>query len=442
MNWTELFWNSELETYIVGAAIVIAVGLYMGWRLPWSRPSRKTVRQLFHGPILTAVVGFGLYGLARGYVAAGGTGLPDYLGPDDILFLVELAILSAATGFSSLAVRRHTPRSSPERRRMAYGVYAAALLALVIVILTAPGFPKFAATSWQIIGFFVGLLATYFVVHIVDQTLKRYFDARARDDPRILTLYTVVRRFVLVLIAFLGVLVSAYTAFPDLTAQLTALVLAAGFLAIVVGLAAQSSLSNIIGGMLVATTQPFHIGDAVVYPYPNGDWCFVEDIRLTYTVLRTWDLRRLMVPNAMFQSSVIVNYTAVDPTMLVIVYFVITFESDIDRAREIMLEEARKHPDFLALGNLPVTHVMDYQGGANQGTGMYGGVDLRLLSAARDQPTAFQVEKDLLYSIRKRFTAEGIQIAYPTQRVIVDREPGRGPGPSPGGPRTRRMTGQ
>ena len=431
MNWTDLFWNSELETYVVGAAIAAGVGLFLRWRLPWSLPSRKTMSQLFHGPILTAVVGFAVYALVREYVASGGAGLPSYLGPNDVLFLVELAILSAAAGFATAAVRRHSPRTSPEGRRMCYGVYAAALLALVIVILTAPGFPTFAATSWQIVGFLVGLLATYFVIHIVDLTLKRYFDTRARADPRILTLYSVVRRFVILLIAFLGVLVSAYTAFPDLTAQLTALVLAAGFLAIVVGLAAQSSLSNIIGGVLVATTQPFHIGDAVVYPYPNGDWCFVEDIRLTFTVLRTWDLRRLMVPNAMFQSSVIVNYTAVDPTMLVIVYMVITFESNVDRAREIMVEEARKHPDLLPLGNLPVTHVMDYQGGGNQGTGMYGGVDLRLLSAAKDQPTAFQVEKDLLYSIRKRFEEEGIALAYPTQRVIVDSPGGRTSGRSP-----------
>ncbi len=138
-----------------------------------------------------------------------------------------------------------------------------------------------------------------------------------------------------------------------------------------------------------------------------------------------------MVPNSMFQSGVIVSYTAVDPTMLVIVYLVITFESDVDRAREIMVDEAKRHPDFLPLGNLPVTHVMDYPGGGNRGSGMYGGVDLRLLSAARDQPTAFQVEKDLLYSIRQRFAAEGVQVAYPTQRLIVESAEGRGR--SPGG---------
>ncbi|MGB6442576.1 MAG: mechanosensitive ion channel family protein [Thermoplasmata archaeon] len=183
-------------------------------------------------------------------------------------------------------------------------------------------------------------------------------------------------------------------------------------------------------------SQPFKIGDAVVFPYPNGDWCVVEDVRLNFTVLRTWDLRRLMVPNALFQSSVLVNYTAVDPTMLVIAYLVVSYDADVDRARAIMVEEARKHPDFVPLGNLPITHVMDYQGGANQGTGMYGGVDLRLLSAAKDQPTAFQVEKDLLHSIRRRFQQEGISLAYPTQRVILE-----SPSPTPARPRGRTAEG-
>jgi len=117
------------------------------------------------------------------------------------------------------------------------------------------------------------------------------------------------------------------------------------------------------------------------------------------------------VPNAMFQSSVVVNYSAVDPTMLVIVLITITYESDVDRAREIMLDEARKHPDCIRLGNLPITHVMDY--GDN-------GVDVRLLAAAKDQPTAFQVEKDLLYSVRKRFGEAGVGLPYPTRRVIVE----------------------
>ena len=175
---------------------------------------------------------------------------------------------------------------------------------------------------------------------------------------------------------------------------------------------------------MVSVAQPFQIGDSVDF---NGEWCYVEDIRLTFTVLRTIDLRRLMVPNSVIQSSVITNYSAVDPTTLVTVLMQITYESDVDKAREIMVEEARQHPQFLPRPNFPITHVMDY---------LDNGVQLRLRSAVKDQPTAFQVQKDLLYSIRKRFDASGIQIPYPTRRVIVDstlstRPSGSVPTPTP-----------
>jgi small-conductance mechanosensitive channel len=326
--------------------------------------------------------------------------------------IAELAVIWAVVGVAAMAVRRHVlSDKSRSGRFLLYGIYLAGLLGVVVALLSSPEVPRLAGGIWAIVGFGAGLLVTYLTVHIVNVIAERYFGALAHSRPRLETIYRFLRRALLGVIVLIGVAVSTYANFPTAAAGVTSLLLAAGFLSIVVGLAAQSTLSNVIAGAMVSLAQPFEIGDAVVFPYPNGDWCFVEDIQLTFTVLRTWDLRRLMVPNAMFQSSVLVNYSAVDPTMLVIVAITITYESDVDRAREIMLEEAQRHPDFLKLGNLPITHVMDY--GDN-------GVDLRLLSAAKDQPTAFQVEKDLLYSIRRRFTEAGVQLPYPTRRVILE----------------------
>ncbi|HTT46104.1 MAG TPA: mechanosensitive ion channel family protein [Thermoplasmata archaeon] len=405
-----------------GAAVIAWVVPSVGLRrTKWTAPVRATVVSVFHGPVLAVILAAGLLELDSLFWSANPGAFPSLLSPAAVVVIAELAVIWTAVGVAALAVRRHVI-SVQERsgRYLLYGIYMAGLLGVVIALLSSPEVPPLAGGIWAVVGFGAGLLVTYLVVHTVNIVAERYFSALANRRPHLDTIYRFLRRALLGVIAFLGVAVSTYANFPTAAAGVTSLVLAAGFLSIVIGLAAQSTLSNVVAGAMVSLAQPFEIGDAVVFPYPNGDWCYVEDIRLTYTVLRTWDLRRLMVPNAMFQSSVVVNYTAVDPTMLVIVYMVITYDSDVDKAREIMVEEARKHPDFKSLGNLPVTHVMDYQGGGNQGSGMYGGVDLRLLSAAKDQPTAFQVEKDLLYSIRKRFDQEGIQIAYPTQRVIVE----------------------
>lgn len=414
------FWVTVTAVTAVLALLLWVVPPIVARRTRWSKALRSTFVSIFRGPFLALALALAGIEIYREFWDANPGILPSAISPATVAIIAELAVLWTTIATVALAVRRHVLDAHARTGRfLQYGIYAAGLLGVVLILLSSPDVPQVSGGIWAVVGFAAGLLITYLTVHIVNLIAERYFSVLAHREPALETVYRFLRRALMLVIIILGVAISTYVNFPTAGAGVTSLLLAAGFLSIVVGLAAQSTLSNIIAGAMVSLSQPFKIGDAVVFPYPNGDWCIVEDIRLNYTVLRTWDLRRLMVPNSMFQSNVLVNYTAVDPTMLVIVYMVITYESNVDRARAIMLEEARKHPDFLPLGNLPVTHVMDYQGGGNQGTGMYGGVDLRLLSAARDQSIAFQVEKDLLASIRKRFQQEGIEIAYPTQRVIL-----------------------
>jgi len=411
-----------LATLVV-ASIVWVVPLLLVRRTTWNPAVRATVLSIFHGPVVAFVLGVAGVEVDTLFWNANMGMLPTLLAPTAVLVIAELAVIWTVVGAAAFAVRRHV-LSEQERsgRFLLYGIYLAGLLGVVVALLTSPEVPRLAGGIWAIVGFGAGLLVTYLAVHIVDVVAQRYFEALARGRPHLDTIYRFLRRALLGTIVLVGVAVSAYANFPTAAAGVTSLLLAAGFLSIVIGLAAQSTLSNLVAGAMVSLAQPFEIGDAVVFPYPNGDWCFVEDIRLTYTVLRTWDLRRLMVPNSMFQSNVVVNYTAVDPTMLVIVSLQISYESDVDRARAVMLDEARHHPAFRPLGNLPETHVMEYAD---------NGVQLRLLAAAKDQPTAFQMEKDLLYTIRKRFSEIGVQLPYPTRRVILEQSKERRAGRSP-----------
>ncbi|MGH9304611.1 MAG: mechanosensitive ion channel family protein [Acidimicrobiales bacterium] len=434
-----LTWTLILIALIGGGAIAAVwfVSNRMISRTRWSEPTKATIRDLFHGPGVALIAGYAVILAEAAIWNVYSASLDSLFEPSSFAVIVSLVVLWSFVSIAATAVRRHViSQRRPGGRDLIYGIYTAGLLTLVIIVLESPIVPRIAASTWTIIGFLVGILVTYIVAHIINIIMDRYLQGLADRQPRLKTVYSFIRRLILVGVILIGVAVTTYASFPSTAGTVTGLILAAGFLSIVLGLAAQSTLSNLVSGMMVSITQPFQIGDAVVF---GGEWCIVEDIRLTYSVLRTWDLRRLMVPNSMFQSNILVNYSAVDPTMLVIVYMVITFESNVDRAREIMVEEARKHPDFHPLGNLPITHVMDYQGG-----GSYGGVNLRLLSAARDQSTAFQVEKDLLYAIRGRFQKEGISIAYPTQRIVlepgasvraVSEDQGTRPGPmGPAGP--------
>jgi small conductance mechanosensitive channel len=122
------------------------------------------------------------------------------------------------------------------------------------------------------------------------------------------------------------------------------------------------------------------------------------------------------VPNQLFLNSTLINYDAVDSSKLCIVYVTITYESNLDKAITILKDVAKRHPDFAPQGNLPVVHVMDFTD---------SGVNLRLLSRARDQPTNFQMSKDILYEAKKAFDANEIELAYPRRQIVIDPHPRR-----------------
>jgi len=260
------------------------------------------------------------------------------------------------------------------------------------------------------IEFVIGIAITYVICHLLNRFLLKYFKKLVEREPKFETSYAYLRRIVIALVAMVSVTVLVFSVFPEAGAAVASVLVAAGFASIVVGMAAQSTLSNLIAGMVIATSQPFRVNDAV---FLRGEFGFVEDVTLTYTVVRTWDNRRLIIPNSVMQGEVFVNYSIRDPKKLVPVYVKISYESDIDRAVEIMKELARKHPDFLPLPGLPVVHVMELT---------ESGISLRLLSAAKDQPTAFEMSKSLLYQIRKEFERNGIEIPYQKVSLVIDPE--------------------
>ena len=260
------------------------------------------------------------------------------------------------------------------------------------------------------IEFVIGIAITYVICHLLNRFLLKYFKKLVEREPKFETSYAYLRRIVVALVAMISVTVLVFSVFPEAGAAVASILVAAGFASIVVGMAAQSTLSNLIAGMVIATSQPFRVNDAVLL---RGEFGFVEDVTLTYTVVRTWDNRRLIIPNSVMQGEVFVNYSIRDPKKLVPVYVKISYESDIDRAVEIMKELARKHPDFLPLPGLPVVHVMELT---------ESGISLRLLSAAKDQPNAFEMSKSLLYQIRKEFERNGIEIPYQQVSLVIDPE--------------------
>ncbi|AAM73116.1 MAG TPA: mechanosensitive ion channel protein MscS [Chlorobaculum sp.] len=182
-------------------------------------------------------------------------------------------------------------------------------LAGIVYYVRMPGEIKELLTHILSISSIVGVswfaLRGFAVVEGVIQ--QRYRDAGKGDIEarRITTNVSLLRKIVNVLVVILaiaGVLMTFQT-----VRQIGLSILAsAGLAGIVIGFAAQRSLQTLIAGIQIAITQPVRLGDIVVVENENGR---VEEITLTYVVVRLWDERRIIVPITWFIDKPFQNWT-------------------------------------------------------------------------------------------------------------------------------------
>ncbi|MCD4548944.1 MULTISPECIES: mechanosensitive ion channel family protein [unclassified Schaalia] len=124
----------------------------------------------------------------------------------------------------------------------------------------------------------------------------------------------IIRRLVQVLVVVVGVCTALYT-FETVRIAMTTVLASAGLLSVVAGLAAQQTLGNVFAGLQLAFTDAIRVGDVVVVG-PNGESGAVEEITLSYVVVRVWDERRFIVPSTHFTSTTFENWTRRTATRL------------------------------------------------------------------------------------------------------------------------------
>ena len=129
--------------------------------------------------------------------------------------------------------------------------------------------------------------------------------SRRRLDPGAATRYRVLRRTVSTVIVFVGVF-SALLTIPTVQAVAGGVLASTAVLGLVLGFAAQRTLSNFVAGILIAVSQPLRLGDRVTVDGATGQ---VEEIGLTYTFIRLDDGARLVIPNDKLASDTIRNST-------------------------------------------------------------------------------------------------------------------------------------
>jgi len=181
----------------------------------------------------------------------------------------------------------------------------------------------------------------------------------------------------------------------------------AGLAGIIIGLSAQKVVGALLAGIQIAITEPFRIDDAVLV---ENEWGWIEEINLTYVVVRIWDKRRLVLPSTYFLEKPFQNWTRTSAELIgsVFIYtdYTISFQAMRDELSRLLNESE------LWDKNVNVLQVTD----SKEST-----LEIRILVSAKNSPTAW----DLRVYIREKMI-EFIQKNYPESlprtRVALEKE--------------------
>lgn len=116
-----------------------------------------------------------------------------------------------------------------------------------------------------------------------------------------------------------------------------------GSSAVVIGIAARPFIENLISGIIISFSKPFRTGDTVLVDDKYG---VVEDITLTFTIVKIWNWRRYIIPNSQMLAKTFVNYSLKDTYQWMHIEFWVSYQADLELVKKLALEAARTSPHF------------------------------------------------------------------------------------------------
>ncbi len=229
------------------------------------------------------------------------------------------------------------------------------LLAIVIGWVLAEGL-HLAAPAQEVVDklLLVGLIGTLAwygtrIVRLVADRIEAHGRARVEraelDDLGLRGLRTqvaVLRRVASIAVGILAVSLMLVQ-FDVVRTVGMSLLASAGIAGVVLGLAAQRSIATLLAGLQLSITQPMRIGDTLIV---EGELGTIEEINLTYVVMKIWDQRRLIVPMSRFLDQPFQNWTKVSPEMLGTVFLYADYRLPIAAVRAELDRLLDGHPKW------------------------------------------------------------------------------------------------
>ena len=238
----------------------------------------------------------------------------------------------------------------------------------------------------------IAIRAVSLIKHLV---LKQY-DIGQKDNLKARKVYTqfrIIERILIFVIIIVAISLILMT-FNSIRKIGVSLIASAGVTGIILGLAAQKIIGTVLAGFQLAITQPIRIEDVVIV---EDEWGWIEEINLTYVVVRIWDKRRLILPTTYFIEKPFQNWTRTTAEILGTVFIYTDYNVPFNEIRNELTRLLEDCEDWD--GNVNVLQVTD----AKEKT-----LEIRALMSAVDSPTAW----NLRVYIREKLI-EFLQKNYP-----------------------------
>ncbi len=349
--------------------------------------------------------------------------------PPEWVWLESVAVVSAAVVFALVAhwltmrIAGHAQRRSTAKtdglvlarvRRPLRAVFVAVSVAFVARIL--PMDDDIEELWKQILGFLVPALLGWLAVAALrafQDVIEIRSDITVEDNLRARrkrTRAAILGRIGTFFIIFISVCLMLLSV-PGIRSIGVTLMASAGIAGLVVGAAAQPALKNLIAGVQMAFTEPIRLDDVLIV---DGEWGRVEQINLTFVVIKIWDERRLVVPVSKFLEQSFQNWTRETSQLMGSVFWYVDPSTDVPRLREKLAEVVKANPRWDGrFFNLQVTDVKT------------DAVELRALMTAKNASVAFDLRCDVREAMLA-YIAQEMPEAMPRGRLLMAPDPVRG----------------
>ena len=188
----------------------------------------------------------------------------------------------------------------------------------------------------NVFAIFIILILVWLMINAVlggrDLILQRY-DIDVKDNLKARAIHTQLNVLTKVLVVIILIVGSAslLMTFEKIRQIGFNILASAGVIGVILGFAAQKSIATLFAGLQIAITQPIRIDDVVIV---EGEWGRVEEITLTYVVVRIWDQRRLVVPVSYFLENPFQNWTRSSAEILGTVFLYVDYQIPVDAVRK------------------------------------------------------------------------------------------------------------